>query len=83
MEIESAGDALFLAESLSKDKKTAITWLEDAIISAREEMLKNLNDHEESLKFHKIIKALENALYDLKNTNVNTRLALENLFLSI
>ena len=58
-------------------------WLEDAIFSARDEMINNLDDKSQSLKYHKIIKDLELAHSDLKNTNVNARLALENLFLNI
>jgi len=46
-------------------------------------MLKNLEDKEKALKFQKVIKSLEHAHSDLKNTNVNTRLALENLFLNL
>lgn len=83
LDIEGAGDSLYLAEMVSKDKAKAIVWLEDAIFSARAEMLENLDDKEKTLKLYRIIKNLESARMDLKNTNVNTRLALENLFLNI
>jgi len=82
LEIKNAGDSLYLAEVISKDRDKAILWLEDAIFSARDEMINNLDDNSQSLKYHKIIKDLELAHSDLKNTNVNARLALENLFLN-
>ena len=82
LEINGAGDALYLAEAVSKDKSQAIVWLENSILSAREEMIKNIDNPGETKKYQKIITALELAHFDLKNTNVNTRLALENLFLN-
>lgn len=81
--INGAGDGLYLAEVVSKDKAQAIIWLENCILSAREEMLKNIEDPAVAKKYQKLISALELAYSDLKNTNVNTRLTLENLFLNI
>jgi DNA polymerase III gamma/tau subunit len=83
LEIDGEGDALFLAQAVSKDKNEAIKWLKDAILGARELMLENLEDKPKALRLRKLIHKLELAHYDLKNTNVNTRLALENLFLNI
>jgi len=83
LKINGAGDALYLAQEVSKNKDQAIAWLENTILTARVEMLKNLEDKEKALKFQKVIKSLEHAHSDLKNTNVNTRLALENLFLNL
>lgn len=82
-EIEEAGDALYLAQEISKNKDEAIAWLENAILSARKKMLENLDNQNESLKYKNTVKKLEQTYYDLKNTNVNTRLTLENLFLNI
>lgn len=81
LEIGSIGEALALAQDISKDKNSAILWLEDAILSAREEMLENLE--EKGLRLRKLIHKIELAHYDLKNTNANARLILENLFLNI
>jgi len=83
LEIKNEGDALFLAQEVGKDKDKAIIWLEDTILETREKMLQDLDDEKEALKLKKIIHQLEIAHLDLKNTNVNTRLALENLFLNI
>lgn len=82
LEMGGAGDSLYLAETVGKDKEKAIIWLEDAILSARAKMLAD-PEGEQALKYQKIVRDLEKAHYDLKNTNVNTRLALENLFLNI
>ena len=79
----SVGYQLKLAQDISKDKNEAIVWLEEVILAAREQMLKNLEDKQESLKLRKLIHKLELIHYDLKTTNVNPRLALENLFLNL
>jgi len=83
LEITGAGDSLYLAQFVSKDKQTAVEFLEDSILGARELMMNKLDDKQEALKFRKLIHKLELAHYDLKNTNVNTRLALENLFINL
>jgi DNA polymerase III subunit delta' len=83
LEMDGAGDALYLAQVVSKDKNEAVVWLESAILSAREFMINNLEDKQKALRLRKLIHKLELTHYDLKTTNVNTRLALENLFLNI
>jgi DNA polymerase III gamma/tau subunit len=83
LRIKDEGSALKLAQDLSKDKKDALDWLEKAIFVMRQEMLNNLQDIENSQKIKEIIEKLSETRNDLKNTNVNTRLALENLFLNI
>jgi hypothetical protein len=82
-EIEGIGDALSLAQILSKDKTAAIKWLEHAILATREEMLDNIENKTQAKNYQERIEKLELAYIDLKNTNVNTRLTLENLFLNI
>lgn len=81
--IKGVGDSLFLAQNISKDKKEAIVWLEEVILAARDEMMKKLENKQEALRLRKLIHKLELTHYDLKTTNVNPRLALENLFLNI
>lgn len=83
LSLDGVGDALFLAQDVSKDKTEAIAWLESAILEARKEMLTSISDKDKALKFRKLIHQLELAHYDLKNTNANSRLALENLFLNL
>ncbi len=83
LSIKGAGDSLYLAQTVSEDKNEAILWLESAILAARERMLSSLSDPEQSLRLRKLIHMLELAHYDLKTTNVNPRLCLENLFLNL
>lgn len=83
LSMEGAGDSLYLAQVVGKEKDEAIIWLEGAILAARETMLENLENKKESLRLRKLIHKLELTHYDLKTTNVNLRLSLENLFLNI
>lgn len=83
LELKTDGDALSLAQEVSKDKTSAILWLENLIFSAREKMLKNLGNKQEAVRLRKLIHQIELSHYDLKNTNANPRLVLENLFLNI
>ncbi len=83
LSLGGAGERLHLAQVVSKEKTEAISWLESAILSAREKMLENVEDRQEALKLRKLIHKLELTHYDLKTTNANPRLALENLFLNI
>jgi DNA polymerase III gamma/tau subunit len=82
LHIKTPEDALEIASNLSKDKDQAIIWLEGTILAARDRMIEKVKEPE-ALKLRKIIHNLEVTHYDLKNTNTNTRLALENLFLSL
>jgi DNA polymerase III gamma/tau subunit len=83
LNLNGAGERLHLAQVISKEKTEAIIWLEQAILSAREKMIENVEDKQEALKLRKLIHTLELTHFDLKTTNANPRLALENLFLSI
>ncbi len=83
LSLNGAGERLHLAQVVSKEKTEAIKWLEGAILSARERMLEKVEDKEEALKLRKLIHKLELTHYDLKTTNANPRLALENLFLNL
>lgn len=83
LSMESTGDRLYLAQVVGKDKNEAILWLEQVILSARGKMLSNLENKQESLKLRKLIHRLELTHYNLKTTNANLRLALENLFLNL
>lgn len=83
LSMNGVGDGLHLAQIVAKEKEDAIIWLEQTILAARESMLENIENKQESLKMRKIIHKLELTHYDLKTTNVNPRLSLENLFLNI
>ncbi len=83
LNLNGAGERLYLAQVVSKEKTEAVAWLETAILSAREKMLENVEDKQEALKLRKLIHELELTHYTLKSSNANPRLALENLFLNI
>lgn len=83
LKIYNSGEALNLAQIISKEKADAIIWLEQTILSARDQMLVNINNKPKALEFRNLIHKLEITHYDLKNTNANPRLALENLFLNL
>ncbi len=83
LSLNGAGDKLYLAQVVGKEKDEAIIWLEQVILATREQMLKSLDSKQESLKLRKLIHKMELTHYDLKTTNVNPRLTLENLFLNI
>jgi DNA polymerase III gamma/tau subunit len=77
--IEKAGigERLKIAQDLSKDKQETIKTIEKIILVLRAELLKNQNN-----KTLKRIKRSQEIYSMIKNTNVNLRLALENLFLN-
>lgn len=73
------GDKLKLAQDLSKDKETALNFLEKLIITQRDFMIKNEGRGE----YKKIIEIMQKYYKEIKNSNVNLRLGLENLFLEL
>ena len=76
-----ASNALIIAQDFSKDRETALKFLERLIITA-EDMLDTESDF--SLKeLHKILSNLQKTYTTIKTTNVNVRFALENLFLNL
>jgi len=80
------GDRLKLAQDIAKNKDEVILTLEKMIIVAREELVENVKNKNESLlisQYLNILTSLTKTYTVLKTTNVNQRLALENLFLNI
>lgn len=73
--------ALVIAQDNSKDKETALQFLEAMIISVHD----NLNNNKDfSLqKLGIVLKDLQKTHTIIKTTNINTRFALENLFLNL
>ena len=68
--------ALTLAQNFSKDKETALNFLEKLIITTDENPLTIKNSG-------KILKKIQDSFTLIKSTNVNIRFALENLFLNL
>lgn len=71
------GDKLKAAQDIAKNKETAV-WLEKMAIFARQKLVENYNNP----KYLKFLKSLQETYAVVKSTNVNHRIALENLFLS-
>ncbi len=82
IKLSGIGAKLAFAQEISKDKDSAITFIEKAILSAREEMI-NSENPETALKLRKLIHSLELAHYDLINTNVSPRISIEHALLNL
>lgn len=72
------GEKLRIAQDISKNKDEASSWLEKMALYLRKKMIENNND----LQYLNFLKNLQKTYKNLKSTNVNQRIALENLFLS-
>ena len=81
------GKALKQAEKLSKSKEEALLWIEKLIIITRGNLIslisQNAPNHPTVTRYHHMLVALQKTHHIIKTTNVNLRLALENLFLQI
>jgi DNA polymerase III delta prime subunit len=76
------GDALVIAQNNSKNKESALLFLEDLLISAHH-VLERGNNEIPAKDLQKILKNLQKAYTLIKTTNVTPRFALENLFLNL
>lgn len=77
-----AGKSLYQAEQLSKDKTLALVWLEKMLLVTHSRLIDEYKTEGELAAFLvSYIKQLQKTYTDIKTTNVNPRLALENLFL--
>ena len=72
------GDRLKLAQERSKDKETALLFIEGLIL-ASEALLRNSKDK----KFAGTIQFMQKTYTEIKSTNATLRLSLENLLLSL
>lgn len=70
---DGMGERLKLAQDLSKDKNEALDFLESLIFDLRKDLILN----------YKKVKSIQKSHTVIKTTNVNLRLALENLFLNL
>lgn len=73
--------SLLIAQNNSKDRETALQFLENLIISVHE-TLENKNIELTTKDAQKILKSLQKTYTIIKTTNVASRFALENLFLN-
>lgn len=77
------GKKLVAAQNLSRDKDKAIEFIKNTILYLRREMKKEVDRGINANDKVKSIKELEKARYALSETNINPRMTLENLFLSL
>lgn len=84
LQTETIGQKLKRAQDLAKNKDEAIEWIENTILSLRQELITGIchSEHSEESPFH-TIKSFQKTYFTLKTTNTNPRLTLENLFLNI
>lgn len=80
---KSIGEKLKLAEKLAKEKGSALEFLESSIYGLNEMLLENVHTSKETIGIKQDLEALQEFYNSIKNTNVNLRLALENLFMKI
>lgn len=80
---QATGEKLKLAESLAKEKGNALKFLESSIYGFNEMFLEKVKTQNQAGDIKKTLKILQEFYNSIKNTNVNLRLALENLFLKI
>jgi DNA polymerase III delta prime subunit len=76
------GDRLKKAEILTKNKDDAVTWLEKMILTARQQLLKSPNP-KRAQYYSKYINKFQTTHTQLKTTNANARLTLEQMLLNI
>lgn len=83
---QKTGEKLKLAENLSKTKEETILKLEKIILVLRKNLLEEIGEVRENnrsiVQLFNCYTTLNKVYVTIKTTNVNSRLALENLFLS-
>lgn len=80
---QSIGDALKLAEQLTKKKDEALPWIKQMILYLRLEMLHRISKEENVQNYARNISTLLQAQKNITTTNANPRLLFEQLFLRI
>ena len=72
------GGKLKIAQDIATNKDGTVLWLEKMSIFVRKKLVESYNDP----KYLNFLKSLQKTYAVIKSTNVNQRIALENLFLS-
>ncbi len=78
-------ESLSFAENLSKTKDESTAWMENMIIVLREKLLNLIKEGREGDRawYIKAISEIQKSYITIKTTNINLRMTLENLLLSI
>jgi DNA polymerase III delta prime subunit len=81
----TVSECLSLAQTLSKNKDTAVDWLENMILILREQLLDSVEQGSEAEinRCQFMINNFQTCYTTVKTTNINLRLTLEHLFLSL
>jgi DNA polymerase III delta prime subunit len=81
----NVAQCLSMAQNLTKKKETALDWLENMIIVLREQLLLSVGQggDEEKNFYQSTITQFQKAYTTIKTTNINLRMTLEYLFLSL
>jgi len=80
---QTIAEKLKLAQDLAKEKGSALRFLESCVYGLNETLLENVKTKNQTQDIKRDLKNLQEFYNSIKNTNVNLRLALENLFLKI
>lgn len=80
---KAIGDKLKMAQDLAKEKGSALEFLESSVYGLNEILIENVKVSQNSKDIKRDLEIIQNFYNSIKNTNVNLRLALENLFLQI
>lgn len=81
----SVCEKLKLAQDLTKNKETALSWTEDIILYLRGKIIEDIKRQEKILAslYLDYLRSFQKVHILIKTTNVSSRLILENLFLSL
>jgi DNA polymerase III gamma/tau subunit len=79
----SLSERLKLAENLAKDKDSTLDWLGKIILGGRAKMINPETDEKNRQDYQRIITILQKRYIELKNSNANLRLGLEELFINL
>lgn len=80
---KAIGDKLKMAQDLAKEKGSALEFLESSVYGLNEILIENVKVSQNSKDIKRDLAIIQEFYNSIKNTNVNLRLALENLFLQI
>ena len=77
------GKKVKLAQEISKNKDEALTWLSNMTLLLRKNLIESVNSGARGEEAKNVIRNFDKAYRAVKNSNVNLRLTLETLFLSV
>lgn len=79
----SVGEKLALAEQRASEKEHLAQWMKDTTRFVREQMMKAIDDKEKTYIYTRMLLQLQEGNKIISTTNVNPRIILEHIFLTI